>query len=371
VPSPKTVLHTIETSGLGGAETILIEVAAGVDRERFRSIAAIPSGGALKTALERRGVPTHVVSSDHWWDLKLPLGLASLCRREHVDLVHSHLPDQNFASCLAGALIRRPVIATYHGQLDFWRAKTWRGALKQGVVRRAAAATVGVCESVQSTLLDMQFPKERVRRIYNGIDVSASHRATSARLREAFNWPAETPLIGTIANVRVTKGHEYFVRAARAVVDAFPAARFVAAGDVDATLGPPLMQLVTELGLDEHVKYLGHRSDVHAVLHDLDVFVLASTSEGFPLVLLEAMAASKPVVATRCGGPEEIIWDGVNGRLVPVRDPAALAEAILGILRDPALAQTLRRAGAADAADFSREGMLREYEELYETVLQA
>ncbi|HEX7939010.1 MAG TPA: glycosyltransferase [Gemmatimonadaceae bacterium] len=366
---PKTILHTIETSGIGGAESVLLQIAARLDRDRFRSVAAVPERGALQQALEDRGVATHIVPSRRWWDIRLPLGLARVCRQERVDLVHAHLPEYAFSGCLAGSLVRRPVIATYHGQLDFWRANTWRGRAKLGVVRRSAAAAVGVCDDVRSTLLARKFPQDRVRRIYNGVDVTAARGTATAGLRQQFGWAGATPLVGTVANVRVTKGYEYFVRAARIVVDANPAARFVAAGDVDAELGPPIRALITELGLDDHVKLLGFRADVLGVLRDLDVFMMASTSEGFPLVLLEAMAAGKAVVATRCGGTAELIWDGVNGRLVPVRDPAALADAVLGMLNDRDLATRLSAAAAEDAADFSVDHMVTEYQDLYDSVL--
>jgi len=369
VQPPTTILHTIETSGIGGAESVLLQIAARLNRGRFRSVAAVPERGALQQALEERGVATHIVQSRRWWDVRLPLGLARVCRQERVDLVHAHLPEYAFSGCLAGALVRRPVIATYHGQLDFWRANTWRGRAKLGVVRRSAAAAVGVCDDVRSTLLARKFPPERVRRIYNGVDVAAARASATARLRAQFGWPADTPLVGTVANIRITKGYEYFVRAARLVVDANPTVRFVAAGDVDPDLGPPIRALVTALGLDHHVKLLGFRPDVHGVLRDLDVFMMASTSEGFPLVLLEAMATGKAVVATRCGGTEELVWDGINGRLVPVRDPAALANAVLALLEDKRLAAQLSAAAAEDAAGFSVDHMVTEYEDLYDAVL--
>jgi glycosyltransferase involved in cell wall biosynthesis len=369
VSVPKTILHTIETSGIGGAETVMLQIATRIDRERYRSIAALPSPGALQDALEVRGVRTFVVPSHRWWDLRLPLGLARLSRDEKVDLIHAHLPEHAFSGCIAGRLVRRPVIATYHGQLDFWRANSWRGKIKLDLVRHSAAAAVGVCDGVHSTLLDWQFPRHKVRRIYNGIDVESATTSASAGLRRQFGWSGDTPLVGAIANVRVTKGYEYFVRAARLVVDAYPSVRFVAAGDIDTRLGPPLRKLIADLGLNEHVRLLGFRADVQNILHDLDAFVIASTSEGLPLVLLEAMAAGRPVVSTRCGGPEEVIWDGVNGRLVATRDPEAIAHAVIAILRDKKHAASLGKAAAADAAGYSLSHMVGEYEELYDSVL--
>ena len=117
--------------------------------------------------------------------------------------------------------------------------------------------------------------------------------------------------------------------------------------------------------------FLGFREDVAQVLRDLDIFVLSSTSEGFPLVILEAMAAGKPVVATRCGGPQEIVDNGRTGILVEVADPEALAAAISDLIRQPELARRLvASARSAVETRFSIDVMIRQYENFYENLCE-
>ncbi len=367
---PDTILHTIETSGIGGAENVLLSLASRIDRGQYRSIAAVPEPGLLQDALEANGVRTHIVASEHWWDLRLPRGLSRLCRTEGVDLIHAHLPTQGFYGCLAGRLAGCRSVVTYHGPVDFRDVRSFRGSIKLHVVRSSAAVAVGVCEVVKTALLRHGFPPSRVARIYNGVDVEAFRSAGSAGIRARFGWPAQTKVVGTVANVRRSKGYEYFIRAARHVVNADPSVRFVAAGDIDPVLGEPIVRLVRDLGLQDHFQFLGYRADIPQLLGDLDVFVLASTSEGFPLVLLEAMAAGRSVVATRCGGPEEIVDDGVNGRLVAPADGARLGDAIAQLLSNDTHTQSLGIKARETANRFTVASMIREYEDLYQGVLR-
>jgi glycosyltransferase involved in cell wall biosynthesis len=144
----------------------------------------------------------------------------------------------------------------------------------------------------------------------------------------------------------------------------------VAVGDIDESIGGPLTELVRHLELQDRFHFLGFRADVPAILRDLDVFVLSSVSEGFPLVVLEAMAAGRPVVATKCGGVEELIEHGNTGVLVAPADSKALATRICEILRNPGQASALgAKARARILADFSLESMVRHYECLYERLL--
>jgi glycosyltransferase involved in cell wall biosynthesis len=230
---------------------------------------------------------------------------------------------------------------------------------------------VAVCDVVRDALVGLGFPTARIARVYNGIDVAAFRAPPSAGIRAQFGWPDDTKVVGMVANVRVTKGYEYFVRAARQVLDADPSVRFVSAGDVDPVLGEPVLRLVRELQLEGAVRFLGQRSDVPALMRDLDVFVLPSTSEGFPLALLEAMAAGKAVVATRCGGPEELVQDGANGFLVPPADPGSLSDRIVRLLTDDVRARALGNKARETGQRFTVASMVANYQDVYQQVLQA
>ena len=367
-----TILHTIETGGPGGAETVLWSLASLLDHDRFRSLALLPGGSWLPAKLREREVPTQLVDSKAWYDPSVIRAMVRLVKQEGVDLIHSHLPDQNFYSCLAGRVTGRKTIVTYHGPVELTYSKGIKGSTKLWFVRHSASAVVVVCDYVGRLLKQEGFPPEKIQRIYNGINVDRFSLSRVGKLRKELGCAEDTRLVGMVANIRVSKGYEFFIRAAGRVIEVFPETRFVAVGDIDQTLGRPLFSLVHELGLQDRFFFLGFREDIPEVLSELDVFVLSSVSEGFPLVTLEAMAAGKPVVVTRCGGPEEVIDDGQTGALVPPADPEALAGKICELLADPARAEALGEAARAKAHRlYSLEQMIRQYESLYLRILNS
>lgn len=367
----RTILHTIETAGPGGAETVLLRLAAGLDPSRFRSLALLPHEGWLSNRLRESGVPVFYADSRSWHDLHLPREMKRLIERERVDLIHSHLPGQNFYGCLAGLLTGRKSVVTYHGAFELARAVGWKGTVRLAAVRRMADAAVVVCDYVGALLRRAHFPSRKIVRIYNGIEVGKFGVVSDDRLRRELHLSPRTRLVGTVANLRGPKGYEFLIRAARSVVDCSPETHFISVGDIDPVIGQPLFALVDRLGLTDRFHFLGFRKDVPEVLSALDVFVLASVSEGFPLVALEAMAAGKPVVMTRSGGQQEVVDDGFTGLLIPPADAGALARGIEELLADPERAAEMAgRARAKAQAEFTLEKMLGQHEALYERLLE-
>jgi glycosyltransferase involved in cell wall biosynthesis len=370
--SKRTILHTIETSGPGGAETVLLHLASRLNRDHFRSLALLPHRGWLSERLEEAGVPVHFVHSNGWYDFRVPRAIRRLIREEGIDLIHSHLPGHNFYSCLAGSLAGRPAVVTYHGAVELMRTSPLKDRIRLATVRNLADSVVVVCDYIGQLLEAKHFPAKKIVRIYNGISTEKFSAARDGHLRAELRVPEDAPLVGTVANVRESKGYEYLVRAAKLVIDRAPDTHFVAVGDVNPVLGKPLFALVDEFQLRDRFHFLGFRKDVPEILRALNVFVLASESEGFPLVALEAMAAGKSVVMTRSGGQQEIVEDGVNCLLVPPADAEALAVGIEELLANPVRAAEMARRGQSSVqADFTLEKMIGEYEALYERLLEA
>jgi glycosyltransferase involved in cell wall biosynthesis len=367
-----TILHTIETGGPGGAETVLLNFVANLDPSRYRSLVLLPEGSWLPRKLRELNVPTVIAESKAWYDPSLLRTMGRLVRQEGVDLIHSHLPDQNFYSCVVGRLTGCKTIVTYHGAPPLSHARTLRESVKLWWVRHTAAVVVVVSEYLEQLFQELGFPREKIVRIYNGVDLEKFAGARSGGLRAELGCPEGTRLVGMVANLRGPKGYEYFVQAARRVVDSMPQTRFVAVGDIDRQILMRLSDLVDKLDLRDRFVFVGFREDVPAILRDVDVFVLSSISEGFSLATVEAMAAGKPVVVTRCGGPEEVIDDGRTGFLVPPADPEALASRICELLADPERAAILgQNARAKVSSAFSMERMVHQYERLYERLLNA
>lgn len=368
--TPRTILHAIETAGPGGAETVVLELASHLDPSRFRSIVILPPGNWLPQALQGRRIPTTLIKSKSWHDSRLLRTMTELIRKERVDLIHSHLPDQNFYSCIAGLLTRQKTIVTYHGALPPLRNGGMRRAFKEWIVRRTASKIVAVSEYLKGSLLKAGVPREKLVRIYNGIDSSRYSVSPGGVLRRELGCLPGSQIIGTVANMRKSKGLEYFVRAARIVSESFPQTHFVVAGETEIEMEKKLACLIGELSLGDRFTFLGFREDIPQILAELDVFALASVSEGLSIATIEAMASGKPVVVTRSGGPEEIIEDRKTGLLVPPADPHALASGICDLLRSPQIATRLGRNARAEAESrFSLDRMIREYESLYESCL--
>jgi glycosyltransferase involved in cell wall biosynthesis len=365
-----TILHTIETAGPGGAETVVLDLASRLDSSRFRSIVLLPREDWLSRNLTERGVPTFFVDSKAWYDFQLPRGMARLIRKEKVDLIHSHLPGQNFYSCAVGMFTGPKTVATYHGALELARSQGLRGTIQLGTVRRTADAVVVVCDFMGNMLQEVKFPAQKITRIYNGIPIEHYEVPSDGRLRRELGLSKETKIVGTVANLRQTKGYEFLVQAAGKVLSTSPDTQFVAVGDINQEIAKPLFEAVRQLGIQGRFHFLGFRKDIPELLNELDIFVLASVSEGFPLVALEAMAASRPMIVTRSGGPQEIIDDGSNGLLVPPGDATALADKICELLRDPGRAAELACAARAKVGSaFSIEKMISSYERLYDRLL--
>ena len=368
--TPYTILHTIETGGPGGAETVLLELASRLNPERFRSLALLPGGHWLPRRLEERGVPCTISESRTWYDPSLLRTMVRLIRRENVDLIHSHLDDQNFYSSVAGLITRRKAVVTYHGAPGLARQQGLRRRFKTWTVRRSASAVVVVSDYLKELLGQAGFSPSRIHRIYNGVDLARFAPTGERRIRAELHLGDETKLVGMVANIRRSKGYEYFIRAACKIVESVPQARFLAIGEADEALARPLHELVRSLGLESRFLFLGFRPDVASLLGEMNVFVLSSTDEGLSIATIEAMAAARPVVVTRSGGPQEIVEEGETGFLVPPADADALAARVCDILRQPELGIRLgNNARAAVTARFSIEQMVHEYESLYQRCL--
>ncbi len=367
-----TILHTTEGGGPGGAETVLLELASNLDPSRFRSLALLTSDDWLKRQLLSRNVPTTLVKSKAWYYFQRPRAMIKLIRQERVDLIHSHLPGQNFYGCLAGRLTGRKVIATYHGTPGLTGTAGIKEIVKAAVVRNVACAIVAVSDYLKRILLDLRYPPKKIVRIYNGVDIDRFGQHGSGKIRAELGIAAQTKVVGMIANFRQSKGYEYFVQAAHRISSRIPDVRFIAVGDIEEAMRGRMCKLLQKMNLESRFHLLGFRSDIPEILNDLDVFVLSSTDEGLSIATIEAMAARRPVVVTRSGGPQEIVEDGITGFLVTPADPQALAARVLEILVNPELGMRLGEEGRRDVERrFALPVMVKEYEDLYQRCLEA
>jgi glycosyltransferase involved in cell wall biosynthesis len=229
-----------------------------------------------------------------------------------------------------------------------------------------------VSESLRQYFVRRGHLDEQARVIPNGVELASSRTPAASNLRETLHLAPTTPLLGAIGNVRASKGYHVLLQAFATVRATIPEARLVIAGQYHGSLGDHLLELRARLGLDDAVTFLGFRDDVREILEAIDVFVLSSLDEGFSLATVQAMASAVPVVATRSGGPEEIIGDSKAAVLVEPGDATSLARAVIELLTDREQARALGAAARRRVEGrYSLERMLDAYEELYREALSA
>jgi glycosyltransferase involved in cell wall biosynthesis len=347
------VAHVTLGLDMGGLEKLLVEFARHAGRPGVQlHFISLTKRGRLADDIENQGWPVTALEEPPGLRPGMVLRLARLFRRWHIDVVHTHDDKPLLYGALAGRLARVPRhIHTKHGQSV---SLTRRQIALVNLAARLTDRFVCVSEDSARLTVRQGVAARRVSTIWNGIDLGR-FGYTGVR--------ADGPVV-TVARLSPEKDVATLVRAAALAVRQDPSFRLEIAGDGPCL--PALKQLAAELALGEHVLFLGEVRDVPALLARARLFVLPSISEGVSLTLLEAMARGLAVVATRVGGNPEVVVEGETGLLVPARDPAALAAAMLQLQRDPTRARHLGLAGRQRVEQhFDVRRMVGKYESLY------
>jgi glycosyltransferase involved in cell wall biosynthesis len=365
-----SILHVIDTGGPGGAETVFLNCASRLDASRFTCSAVIDNDNWLAQQMRSRDVQPFIESAHGSFNVRYLRRIAAIARKVNADLICAHLYGSAIYASALGALKGIPVVSVFHGSVDIASRDRFT-SLKAALIRKGSRKVVFVSQSLRKELTrTLRIPASRSAVIPNGVDTATFSPGRDESLRTELRLPRDSVLVGAIGNVRPAKAYDNFLYAARALLDQSERFYFVIAGQYGGALANDLMALRSELKLEKRVFFLGLRSDVATVLRNLDIFALSSKSEGFSIACVEAMACGIPVVATRCGGPEEIL-DSESGILVAPGDHAELAEAIYRIAGEPQRARSLTHAARKRAQEeFSLETMLARYERLFEDVVR-
>ncbi len=370
--SPQRILQVCETSGTGGAENVVLNIASGLDPDRFRSTVALPGDGWLNESLTNREIGVLVFRTGGSYDTLMLRDLCRIIRENKIDLVHAHLPDANAYAAMAGFLTRVPVIITYHGRIDMGAGVLSTARAKLKIAARLSHTVVSVSDFVKDRLIvQAGFSPKKIRTVYNGTDWSQfDSQVDRVAKKQELSVDPDAPLIGMVANLAEDKGFEYFVRAARIIVDQLDTAQFLIMGEGPRKFEEMINSETERLGLTDNIHMLGYREDVPEILPALDLFMLSSVSEGLSLATIESMGVGTPVVVTASGGPQEIVTDCETGYLVPIRDEKALAEKALKILTDPQKAKSMtEKARTLVRSRFSVDTMIWQYEQMYQQIL--
>jgi len=372
-----SILQVIDSFHQGGTERQAVQLTRMLhETGRYTvHVACLTNEGILKHDVERLGLgPIHAFPTVSFYHPSIGRQIARfvrVLRQLKIDLVHTHDFYTNILGMAGATLAGVPVRIASRRETD-----PGRTAAQRWVERRAfdAAHRIVVnADAIGADLVARGVPAAKIRTVYNGLD-PARFRVTTGTRRDrlaAFGIPANRRVVTILANLwLVLKDHPTFLRAAAIVRAAAPDTAFVVAGE--GTLLEPLRQLATDLGIADHVYFIGRCQNVADLLSVTDVGVLSSVSEGFPNVLVEYMAAGLPVVTTDVGGAREAVSDGRTGFVVPPRDAEAMAARILRLLHDADERRTMgARAQQMAWEKFSCAAQLAGVEQLYEQLFDA
>jgi glycosyltransferase involved in cell wall biosynthesis len=352
-PRRLRVAHVTHGFDVGGLEKLLVELARHADRSRFDlHFVSLGERGLLAGDVEAVGWPVHTLHTPHGFRPRLILRLAQLFRRLRIDVVHTHDDRPHLHASPAARLVGiRRIIHTRHHQGFHLTPRQHRLV---ALVARCIEHFVCVSQHSARQAAEHGVPTARLCSIPNGIDVQ----------RFANGGPRRTGPAVIVARLSPEKDVATLLRAVDLVRRTDPAFRLEIAGD--GPCRPELERLAAQLGLAEHVRFLGQVREVPALLARARLFVLSSLFEGISLTLLEAMASGLAIVATQSGGNPEVVADGATGLLVPAADPEALAGGLLRLWGDDDLRDRLGAAGRERAEQhFDIRVMVAAYERLY------
>jgi glycosyltransferase involved in cell wall biosynthesis len=336
----------IKCLGYGGAERLVVDMMATVDRARFDIDVAyvLREQDALVPAIRDGGTPVHALDAAHNGDLRWMAALRRLLVTGRYDVVHFHLPyAAAFGQLVVASLPRttRPgIVYTEHSLWD--RAKLLNRVLLRGSMGRGERLVAVSQASYDALPAPLQ---QRTTTVVHGVDLSLSDSLIARRgelraaVRSELSVDDEEFLFLTVANLRPEKGYDVLLEAAKIVGGSDVPIRIAAVGR--GPLQGVLRARHAELGLGGRFQFLGQRDDVLRLMAGADAFVLASHHEGLPVALMEATSVGLPIVASRVGGIPQALEDGVDAILVEAGDPELLAQAMEQLAGDLTLSERL------------------------------
>lgn len=379
------VVHIITKLELGGAQQNTLYTVSHLDKERFIPILITGSEGLLVDDAKRLGIEAYFLPSlvreiNPVKDIQALLYIRRLLLRikrssQSPIIVHTHSSKAGIIGRWAAYLSGIPVIIhTFHGYgfNDYQSLlKKWLFIFLERLTARITTKFIAVSKNnIEKGINAGIFKGDDVELIRSGIDIGEFKDVAidKAKKKKELGIEADLPIVGMIACFKPQKAPLDFIKAAHIVHQKMPDVRFIVAGDGE--LRPAIEDLINRFGMKDKIRLLGFRRDIPEILKCLDVFVLTSLWEGLPRVILQAMAAGIPVVATAVDGSSEVVKNGINGFLVKPGDLEGIAEKIIYILQKSQDLKFNISDFKSILDEFDIDLMVRQQEKLYEALVK-
>lgn len=364
------VMHLRASNFVGGPERQILEHLRRSESETMHfSLCCFEENGCateLETTAGDCGLDCACVTAAGPFDLGTIRQLTRIIREKRVNLLVTHGYKPNLLGRVASWIEGIPTVAVSRG----WTYESRRVRFYEFLDRiflRLADAVVAVSEGQRQKILACGVRPDKVRVIHNAIDLATYPGPAEKSVRAELGIPQDAILVATAGRLSPEKNHMGLVEAARLVLAKMPDVYFVVFGE--GFLRPELEKAVAEAGIGHRFFLPGFRSDVRSLLHEIDIFVLPSHTEGLPNVVLEAFACRKPVVATRVGGTPEVVRHGENGLLVQPNDMADLASSVTSLCVSDGIRHTMGDKGYRLAEDqFGYECQTKQYLNIYNRI---
>lgn len=358
------IVHLVTSLEVGGAQHNMLLGLPRLDPEKYEHILiSIMDRMQMEQQFKEQGIEVHSLGLNRKIDLAVALRLRSLLKKLRPDILHTYLIHGNVLGRIVGRLVGVPIIIG--SELTIGQAGTL-GKLLTKLTNPLTNAVEVNSETVgKAVVADLGVPKEKIEVIFPGLDLDAfSGTVNRANIRSEIGVSDDQHLVLFVGRLRPVKGPEYGIKAFAVAVSKKPNLHLVLVGEGEQRSF--LENFTTELGIEEKTTFLGARKDLPDVLSAADSILMPSLTEGFPRVANEAMAASKPIVATRVGGIPEAIIDGVTGLLVESKDIDAMSDAIIRVSSDTELQQHLGNTARQHAeVHYSAASYVSRLDEMY------
>jgi glycosyltransferase involved in cell wall biosynthesis len=364
------ILQLRSSIGFFGAENVVIELARQLSRKNYHPIIGVIENSKephteLIDVAKRYNLETKIFKCTGQFDLRTVIAIRNYVKKQHIDIVHSHGYKADFFAVLATLFRNMHLFATCHPWIRTNLMVKLYARFDKYLLKKFDRI-VAISDEIKHEILMSGISEDKVTAINNGIDFSRfKYTHKPIEFLKEFKIDPDKIIIGTIGRLSEEKGQMIFIKAAKKLLENIPNLLFMIVGD--GPLREKLQTNVINCGIRDHFIFTGVSDDIPKILAILDIFVLPSLTEGLPMVLLEAMAAKKPIIATAVGAIPNVIIDKESGHLIKPGDTNGLIDAIMRLFNDQDYTSRIAQKGFEIAIkEYSSEEMAKNYERIYE-----